>query len=326
MDERQFRHLLDKYIRGESTPEENDLLHRFYHSYQEASPSEPAAFDQWVEKERIYKNIRQDIGEDHRPPPNPREVRYLRMQLKSVASWLLIAGGGVAIYLFFWPTPAPEVTWVEKSTQKGQKATIQLPDGTTVHLNVDSRLSFPEPFAAEQRAVTLAGEAFFEVARNTKRPFIITTPTLTTTVLGTSFNIKAFEGEPAQVTVASGQVNVKAAHRDGHPQEVHLLPYQQASYDGRLTKQPVDIQPFVAWREKIVQFDEVSLLEAVVVLERWFNVTITVDDRLCPYTISGTYIDETLMNILESFVHILPITYRTEGERNYVITGPPCNS
>ena len=329
MNERQFRQLLSKYAQGNTTPEEVDLLHQFYDSFQEESLLEPSTFDRWREEKRIHLNIIRDSEQKERQRLEARRqtISRSRAALRIAASVLLVIGLGVGGYVTYQNQPAPEIAWTHKITRKGQKATITLTDGTKVYLNVDSKLSFPEHFAADQRAVTLEGEAFFEVTRDPKRPFTITSGDLTTTVLGTSFNIKAFAGEAQQVTVATGQVKVRSARPGGAPQEVVLNPYQQAFYDGQLSKQPVDIRPLVAWREKVLRFDEVSLAEAAVVLERWFDVSIVLEDeRIHACTINGTYVNETLPNILESFEHVLTITYRTEGERRIIITGKGCNS
>lgn len=328
MNEQQFRQLLDKYVQGECTPEEVTWLHRFYDSFQRNAGEETDAFDQWVKQEKIRRNIQQRIADQERQHYGRHRMKAatFRRRLKIAASVLLIIGLGYGSYIAYLDMPVPEITWLEKTTQKGQKATLTLTDGTKVYLNVDSRLAFPEHFEADQRTVTLEGEAFFDVARNPLRPFIITSGKLTTTVLGTSFNIKAFEGEPLQVTVATGQVKVNAQHDDGTSQEVLLHPYQQAFYDEALSKKEVDIQKFIAWREKVIQFDEVSLAEAVVVLERWFDVSIEIENesvRRC--RISGTYINENLINVLESFKHILDITYRVEGDRTIILAGKGCN-
>ena len=329
MDERQFRHLLSKYIQGKSTPEEIKLLHRFYDSFQKEASEEPDAFDRWLEEKRIHLNIKRNIERKDRKQYEVQRQRVSRPRaaLKIAASGLLVISLGVAGYVAYQNMSVSERAWTEKSTRKGQKATIMLTDGTKVYLNVASKLLFPEHFDAGKRAVTLEGEAFFDVARNPKRPFIITSGDLTTTVLGTSFNIKAFVGEALQVTVATGQVKVKAPDRDGMAHEVFLQPYQQASYDGQLSKQKVDIQQFIGWREKVLRFDELSLAQAAIMLERWFDVSIKIEDeRIRSCTISGTYINEKLTNVLESFEHILNITYRIEGERKIILAGKGCNS
>ena len=331
MDESRFTHLLDKYLQGKCTPEEVSLLHRFYDSFQEeeALEDDPDAFDRWLRKEKIHKNIARAIAQKDRQRYEELRRKDLRNRLtwKMAASALLIIGMGWGSYRLYEDMSAPKIAWIEKSTRKGQKATIKLTDGTTVYLNVDSKLSFPKHFTQDKREVVLEGEAFFEVAKNAKRPFIVKSGDLTTTVLGTSFNIKAFEAEPLQVTVASGKVKVRANSRNSASSEVYLDSHQQVFYNGYLTKQEVDIGPLIAWKEKVLHFEEASLEEVVVVLERWFNVSITIEnEQLRHCKISGKYSDEKLMNIMESLEHILGIEYRMQDERKLIINGEKCSS
>ncbi len=323
MDERQFRHLLDKYVQGKCTPEEIDLLHRFHDSFQEeALQDEPDTFDMWLREERIHKNIRRNIARKDKQQYEAQQAKTSssRAWLKIAASVLLIIGLSLGSYMAYEDTPAPKVVWVQKSTLKGQKATIKLTDGTKVYLNADSRLSFPEHFGPGTREVTLEGEAFFEVTSDAERPFIIKSAPLTTTVLGTSFGIKAFTGEPLQVTVVTGKVKVSALRPSGQAEEVLLTPHEQAYDDGQLHKRAVDIDRYLAWKDKTISFDEATLAEAATVLERWFNVSIEIsDEATARRRISGKYMDETLPNIMKSFQYILGVEYRFENGRKLII-------
>ena len=216
---------------------------------------------------------------------------------------------------------------MEKATQKGQRATITLMDGTKVYLNANSKISFPEQFSADKREVKLEGEAFFEVARDVKKPFIIQSGELITTVLGTSFNIRSFANEPQAVSVATGKVKVNASDNNGHTEELFLTPNQQAYYDGELCKNDIDIRQAIAWKDKIIQFDDISLAEATVVLENWFGVSIQIEgENIKQCKISGQYIDEDLTNVMESFRHILGIKYQFTDARNLIIEGKGCNT
>lgn len=320
MNERQFRHLLNKYLRGECTPEEVALLHRFYDSFQEREAASASA--DGFEQERIHRNIQQ-----HTRRQRFRKNRSVtRRWVVMAASVLLLLGLGIGSYLAYKHQPTPEVAWEERTTQKGQRATVTLTDGTTVYLNADSHLSFPEHFDANKRAVVLEGEAFFKVARQPKRPFVVASGKLTTTVLGTSFNIEAFADAPTKVTVATGRVKVGLLGDHGKQQEVLLQPDQQAFYDGSLSKREVDAQQFTAWRHRVLRFDRVSLAEAVVVLERWFDVSIEVEnDQLLACQVNGKYVNESLINILESFRHILKIEYRTVEARKIILMGQSCH-
>lgn len=330
MNESQFRQLLDKYIEGKCTSEEIKLLHLFYDSFQSESVGEEVdEVDMWLLKEKSYRKIEHQMSYMERKAYEEQRQKNSRLSsfIKIAASVVLIFGLGIGSYMAYENAPAPEVAWMEKSTQRGQKATIKLMDGTMVYLNVDSKLSFPEQFAADKREVILEGEAFFDVSRNPKRPFIIKSGDLTTTVLGTSFNIKAFKGEPTNVTVVTGKVKVNSHGQNDTSNEVLLVPSQQAFYDGTLSKREVDISQFIAWKEKVIHFEEVTLEEAVVVLERWFNVSIALEgENIGQCKISGKYINENLINIMKSFEHILGVEYSIEDSHKLIIKGNGCKS
>ena len=331
MDEQRFSDLLNKYLQGTCTAEEVRLLNRFYDSFQEekSQTDEADAFDMWIRGEKIRRDISYQISQKERAEYAAQQKKKSRVRTawKIAASVLLIVGIGWGSYYLYLDIPAPEVAWMERSTRKGQKATVSLTDGTIVYLNVNSKLSFPERFGPDNREVELEGEAFFKVAKNAKRPFVIKSGGITTTVLGTSFNVKAFEGEPLHVTVTSGKVKVNAVEPGGGQNEVILLPNQQGYYDEFLLKKEVNVQQFVAWRDKVLYFEEASLAEVATVLERWFDVSITIEnEQLQGCTISGKYIDESLLNILESLEHILDIEYQVQGDRQVTISGQKCTS
>ncbi len=325
MNESRLQQLLDKYLQGQCTAEETKLLHRFYESFPEEQPD---MFDMWLSEKKIYKGIRQKIAEKERQQYRQHKLKSAKSYklLKIAASILIIIGIGFGSYLAYTVAPVPAIAWMEKTTRKGQRATITLMDGTKVYLNANSKISFPEQFSADKREVILEGEAFFEVARNVESPFTIQSGDLTTTVLGTSFNIRSFAGEPRVVSVATGKVKVNV-HNMAGPSEVFLTPNQQAFYNGQLSKKEIDINQYIAWKDKIIRFDEVTLAEAAVVLENWFNVSIQIKgENISQCKINGQYINENLTNILESFRHILGIQYQINDGQNLIIEGKGCNS
>ena len=139
--------------------------------------------------------------------------------------WLKAAVAAVVLILFAWvlytinkPGTVP-LELLVKETQRGQKSTITLADGSTVMLNAQSRLTYPGQFAGT-REVVLEGEAFFLVNHNPDKPFVVRSGHLQTTVLGTSFNIEAFPEKNIKVTVATGKVRVR--HTNHRPQPNNL--------------------------------------------------------------------------------------------------------
>ncbi len=160
------------------------------------------------------------------------------------------------------------------SVPRGQDYHLTLADGTQVWLNADSRLEFPNRFNGNTREVRLKGEAYFEVKKDTKRPFIVYTDYLTTRVMGTSFNVRAHSYRDASVTLVSGRVQVKI----GDLAKV-LSPGEQAALTGsRLEVKAVDTYPITQWKEGFFYFDNQSLFFIMQELARWYGVNVAFDD------------------------------------------------
>lgn len=156
---------------------------------------------------------------------------------------------------------------------QGAEYELTLTDGTVVFLNAETTFRFPESFAnAESREVYLSGEAYFRVAKDSVKPFIVHTDALYTKVLGTSFNVKAYKNADfQQTTLVSGKVRVGGSSIDG---ELELLPGMQASYDRknlRIERKKVDVSYYTAWKEGLFAFRECRLEEVMEILSRWYG-------------------------------------------------------
>ena len=160
------------------------------------------------------------------------------------------------------------------STPRGKDYHLTLADGTQVWLNAESRIEFPETFGSERREVRVQGEAYFEVKKDAKRPFIVHTDYFTTRVLGTSFNVRTYNKRDAAVTLVSGRIQVNA----GEETQV-LSPGQQATLAGTSLKvQAVDTYPITQWKEGFFYFDNQTLFGIMQELSRWYKVNVSFDD------------------------------------------------
>lgn len=324
MKKHELEKLLDKYLKGNCNEQEMKLLHQFYDSFQddeiEMQPHEIVEL-----QNDIYHEVDHSISETKK--------KSIRLQINPAwvkTAALLVFVLGIGLLAYFEKSPEPLMTstslaWVEKTTKNGQRATFELMDGSKVHLNAGSTLSFPEDFEGDIREVHLVGEAFFEVKRDTKKPFIVKSGNIETTVLGTSFNIKSYKNEPDQVTVATGKVKVSSTS-NGLTDAVFLEPQQQAIFDQSLEKKNVDLEPYLAWRDKVLHFDRLALSEAVPILERWYGVSISIENEdVLKCKISGKYKNESLVNVLHSMEYILGIDYQFQKERSLLIRGGSCH-
>lgn len=161
----------------------------------------------------------------------------------------------------------------ELTTPRGKDFELILSDGTKVWLNADSRLNYPSRFEGEQRVVSLQGEAFFEVAKDSSRPFIVQTKNFETKVLGTKFNVRSYSDEDSHVTLIDGCVDVKhlksgSTARLEPGDDAHFMP------DGTIQTEKVDVDSYVYWKEGFFYFDNVSLVDIMQTLGRWYNVNV----------------------------------------------------
>lgn len=151
---------------------------------------------------------------------------------------------------------------------QGTDYRLVLSDGSKVWLNARSRLTYPEVFG-EIREIKLEGEAYFEVAHDEKRPFIVHTDNLSVKVLGTEFNINARRSERVQTVLVKGRVEVENAGK----QKVILHPGELAeSGNSRMEVSKVNVRKYTAWREGMFYFEETTLEEIMQELSDWYYV------------------------------------------------------
>ena len=156
----------------------------------------------------------------------------------------------------------------------GARYQVRLSDGTAVWINSASSLQYPVVFTETERRVTLAGEAYFEVSRDTTRPFIIESNGYEVRVLGTAFNVSAYAADPAmQTTLVEGSVEVSGRDGSGvvlEPGQLLTIRYDDQS----VAVQEVDTKFYTSWKDGILYFNRVTLEELMVKLERWYDVQI----------------------------------------------------
>jgi len=163
----------------------------------------------------------------------------------------------------------------------GEKSSITLYDGTKVWLNSGTTFKYPVAFNGGKRNVFIEGEAYFEVAKNKKKPFVIHTGEMDILVLGTKFNVYAYpEDDMLYTTLEEGSVNISLPAID---KKFNLKPGEQFEYS-KSAKLPqlinVDTRLYTSWKENILRFENASLAEVFKKMERWYDVKIIVDKNL----------------------------------------------
>lgn len=165
---------------------------------------------------------------------------------------------------------------------QGKVAKIVLPDGSRVWLNARSSLIYPNKFVeGAPRMVRLNGEAYFEVTPNKNCPFIVETEKMNTRVLGTSFNIRSYNGESPIVTLVSGSVKVSSSLHSFKNSQAILKPGQQWLLEaGNWKINDVDTKVYTCWRDELFYFDGQTLREIMVEIGRWYNMTVLLDNNV----------------------------------------------
>lgn len=167
----------------------------------------------------------------------------------------------------------------------GQKSVLFLRDGTKVWLNAASKISYAKDFIKQNtRDVYLEGEAFFDVAHNAEKPFIVHTSSIKIKVLGTSFNVKSYSDEKTiETTLIHGKVRIEQSDKNGNRiGDVELKPNQRAVFNKE--SKIINIKEIVAdnsgsWRRERLVFDEESIDNVILQMERWYNIKIHVENK-----------------------------------------------
>jgi len=295
MDRKRFQKLVDKHLDQTITIDENDELERYYDIYVKQLFSEGA---EYKTKNQMYSRILAKTSKTDQGKAQKKQYRIRALKIAASIS-IFVA---LAISTFLYESKA-QVELITVSTKFGQKQELTLPDSSLVTLNAGSSITYPERFTGEQRAVQMSGEIFFDIKHDPDHPFIVNTESLMTKVLGTTFNIKAYGENPdIKISLATGYIKIS----NGDYTMATLYPDEQFVYtrvDGTYQIETQQTDNDTSWLKNILAFDDHSLVEAVEIIERWFNVKLQVklDNANIPLqTITGKFIDPTLEETIQS--------------------------
>jgi transmembrane sensor len=323
MDHQQFQNITYRYFRGQLSDDEYELLIDYLQNQDNSEYFEKAKMD-WESRPELdslgaqnlsrlqYKINQKDLSKQKQPI-----IRQLWIRVASVAA-ILVFGlliGGTVTYLFSSGTKLTEQ--LVFTTPRGEKSMVTLPDGSEVWLNANSRLVY-NSFTSNHRQVELKGEAFFKVTHNEHAPFVVKTNECDIKVLGTTFNVMAYdEFGRKEITLLEGKVNVEL---DGSEQV--LKPGQALVLKDRQTEiLEVNASQSSAWVDNKFNFKDIPLSELMKRLENWYDVDITLENpsgRELNYT--GTFKnEETIWQVLDAIKVYTPIEYQKSETRKIII-------
>lgn len=315
--------LLHRLIAGTTTEEENRQLmewfrqcaskEEFFMLFETAWKESPDEMPRDVQ-ERMYRRLSGELD----------EKKTKTILLRSRFSWKVWPQIAVACIIIVLGLVNYRMNDKQKqlSTQnftvlaeKGQRAFITLPDSTKVWLNSDTKISYPADYGLKERNVTLVGEAYFEVAKNPDKRFIVEAKGMQVEALGTSFNVNAYQNDNKIIaSLFSGSVRVS------YDRHVAILkPHESVKVDllNRSFSRYKDesMQNIALWRKNEITFDGESLEEITHIMSRLYNTTICIEDeslkKVC-------YIGTIRNNNLENFIDIInlttPVVYENKGD------------
>ncbi len=306
---------LIRFLEGSSTPEEEREIHAWFEE-----KGARQKFDLFLEKyfetpkpkrkdttdyAEVLKNIHEKI---HLPERKSRsKVKKLIIKgMKTAASILLVVASGYIMLKAYQDRNTAEVkmgevkvTTTTRVTGPGEKLTLTMSDKTVITVNSKSEISFTSSYNEKERVINLKGEAYFEIAPDSLRPFRVESEEITTTALGTAFNVYAREGQ-IKIALTEGKVSVAKSDR-----EVRLLPGQMALWE----RQNPDKTDFLvknfnkdeieAWREGKLIIDRKPLSEILADLEAWYQVEMQIDKGVeLDKKVIGTFENKNLRDVL----------------------------
>ena len=320
-DLKYINNLLKRFVDGLYTRKDADDLLKHFHAGKYNTEISEAMDTVWEEMEEDevsslqHQHYREEarllLSRIRKPEKRFSFIPYLRY-VAIVAVILSIGWGG---FRLIRSNQEKVLTYTEVHVKNGEHKRVILPDGTSVTLNAGSYLRYPREFITDVRRIEMNGEAFFEVTRDEEKPFLIHTKDADVKVLGTSFNVKAFDmDEQLTVSVQTGKVQV-----DLPEAMMRLLPDEQFVMDktkGEFQKRNEDARLSTVWIKGGLYFNRTPIRTVVNELVRMYNRTIEFapgaeyDDY-----IYGEHDNKSLEAVLKSIQYSTDIKYRIENDK-----------
>ena len=320
--------LLHRLIDGTTTADENRQLmdwfrqtsskEEFFRLFESAWKDSSEEMPKDIQ-ERMYRRLSRNLDREKKltatiPLPR-RSLKNYWIQITAACAILILC---IVNYTFVNKQKQFSAQNFTVVAEKGQRAYVTLPDSTKVWLNSDTKISYPANYGMKERNVSLDGEAYFEVAKNKEKRFVVEANGMEVEALGTSFNINAYKSDKKIIaTLFSGSVRVSYETY----KEV-LKPYESVNVD--LLTHKISLSKDVnregaLWRENEIVFDGETLGEIAHIMNRLYNTNIYIEDETLK---NECYVGIIRNNSLENFIDIInlttPITYENKGDTLYL--------
>lgn len=326
MEKQEINHIISKSLTGELSEKEQTALDKWASESVE-NKKELEAFTQLWEKSKDLVvsdsiDVEKSLLKTKKRISGLKKVRVLSSFIRQAAAVLILAVSLSVLYNYFIAgnnsIEIPEqIVYQEIKASYGTQTKVILADGTNVWLNSGSTLKFPATFNnSSEREVDLNGEGYFEVSKNELKPFVVRTSKLDVRVLGTSFNVSAYnEYNSMTVALVEGKISLEKEYGGEKKELVTLEPDELIEYD-QITKKlyhssSLNIERYTAWKEGQIVFFDDHIDVVVKRLEKWYNVKIHVNgEALKNYSFTATFIDESLEQVLKLLSLSSPMNYK----------------
>jgi ferric-dicitrate binding protein FerR (iron transport regulator) len=291
----QFKKLIRNYLEGSCTDAQRKQVEAFLREQQNASI---------VIKQRPFANARIWM-----------RIKKGLPQLKVRSNRVVIASAMVAILILIFTLPHFLIkTNTNQITEKGEKKVFILPDGSEIHLNSASQLSYTKDFKNKRR-IQFNGQAFFSIAQDSLKPFTIETGEAQISVLGTSFDVNTYHNERLVVEVTEGSVEVEKGGESIVLEAQDRLVWEQSTWRCERV-----VNTDENWRQHWLIIKNQKLSSAIKQIEIWYNTRIELGKSLDKdYRVSGKFKKAELEEVLASLGHIYNLNIKLIKPNHYVI-------
>lgn len=316
--------LIIKYIQNDLGPDARDKVQEWIAQSEENEKRFHELRDTWVAA--LYSSEASGFNTDKAWETFISKVKSQKKQQKMVIAlkWVSASAAAVAVFalgLFGLMNNSPEY----HTHSFADNENLELPDGSSVTLNEESSIKYPEKFLASQREITIFGEAFFEVAPDSEKPFVVKAGDYRVKVLGTKFNVKKVRSDIYEVYVTEGKVAVFLKEMENDA--MILLPGDLAVLgENNENKLAHAGNNYLSWKTDELVFENTSLEEVLDVLGKHYNKKLIADESIKKQKLTTRFKDKTLSEAL----HTIEIVFdaSVEYEDNYIVVSansPPDN-
>lgn len=340
--------LLARYLADECTDREKERLEGWiqknpdnkrklkeFERIWSASEKGKKMIKQWFDAEQDWEALKRQIHRQKESQAMPVEnsasrlypltsAAHSRVQqlMRFAAIFIIAALTGIISYQNWYPdeTIQKDPVLREIMTENGQRINLTLSDGSYIQLNAASKIKLPATFQPDIREVFVQGEAYFDIAKDPSKPFVIHSSGAVIRVLGTSLSVRAYpEDEEVRVVVKEGRVSLESADKVTS-QKAILTEGQLGRYN--LKSKEIESEKlddpglYLSWLEGHLKFNKASMNEVAVELERRYDITVTFEDRdIKDLKLTAYLKSRSIRNVLDVVTKSLDINYSLEENR-----------